>query len=341
MKVKGKARIVGTGSYLPSKVLTNKDLERLVETSDEWIMTRTGIKERRIAYQDEHASTMGASAALKALKDAGLTSDSIDLIVVATMSPDYWCPSTATLIQNKIKASKAAAMDVQAACSGYLYGLSVAKAYVESGMYQNVLVIASEKMSAIVDYTDRNTCVLFGDGASAAIVSSQGNGFFIDTICLGADGGMADLLMVPAGGSRHPASEETVLKKGHYIKMAGKEIFKHAVRRMGNAAKECLKKAGVEEENVRWLIPHQANLRIMEALADHMNIPFEKVYRTIHKYGNTSAASVAIAFDEVVADKKIDHGEHTLLVTFGGGLTWGAALLTSIKELPKKKTRKS
>jgi 3-oxoacyl-[acyl-carrier-protein] synthase-3 len=328
MVSKAKARIVSTGSYLPKKVLTNGDLEKLVDTSDEWITSRTGIKERRIAGKDEHASDMGAAAALVALERIGFDPSQVDLILVATMSPDYWCPSTAALIQTKIKATHAGAMDIQAACSGYLYGLSTAKAFVESGMYRNVLLIAAEKMSALVDYTDRNTCVLFGDGATAALISSEGSGFLIDTVCLGADGEMSELLMVPAGGTRKPPTQETVLQREHFIKMTGKEIFKHAVRRMGNAAKECLQKTSVSEENIRWLIPHQANLRIMDAIAEQMNMPTDKVYKTIHKYGNTSASSVGIALDEVAQNKEIINGEHILLLAFGGGLSWGASLLT-------------
>lgn len=328
MPAKTKAKIIGLGSYLPEKVLANSDLEKLVDTSDEWIVSRTGMKERRLARADEFPSDMGAAAAEKALTHAGISATQIDLILVATMTPDYLCPSTAALIQTKLKAHQAAAIDVQAACTGYLYGLSMAKAYIESGIYQHVLVIATEKMSAFIDYTDRNTCVLFGDGASAAVVAHEGKGFIIDTVCLGADGELAQLLMIPAGGSRLPGSVESVNEKMHSVKMMGKEIFKHAVRRMESAARQCLEKAGFKESQMSWLVPHQANSRIIDAIAKQMHIPEAKVYKTVHKYGNTSASSIAIALEELQSEHSISHGEHLLLVAFGGGLTWGAMVLT-------------
>lgn len=323
-----KARIAGVGSFLPSRVLSNQDLEKIVETSDEWIVSRTGMKERRIAGSDEFTSTMGAFAAQNALNQSGVSVSAIDMIIVATMTPDYVSPSTAAIIQAKIGAVNAAAIDIQAACTGYLYGLSMAKAYIESGLYKSILVIASEKMSSVVDYTDRNTCVLFGDGASAAVVNGQGPGFSIDTICLGADGALADLLIVPGGGSKNPASHSTVDKRMHYLKMEGREVFKHAVRRMGAAARQCLEQSNMDESQLSWLIPHQANMRIVDAIAKNCNIPAEKVYKTVHKYGNTSASSIAIALDELIQNQTIQHGEHLLLVAFGAGLTWGAAILT-------------
>lgn len=332
MPLQRKAHIIGLGSYLPERILSNEDLAQMVDTSDEWIFSRTGMKERRLAGKNEFPSDMGAIAAEKALKQAEVSAADIDFILVATMSPDYLCPSTAAIIQRKIGASRAAVADLQAACTGYLYGLSMAKAYVESGMYKNVLIIASEKMSAIIDYKDRNTCVLFGDGASAAVVSHQMKGLRLETICLGADGEVADLLSIPAGGSRNPATEETVRQGQHYLKLSGKEIFKHAVRRMGAAAKECLEQAGISEQQVSWVIPHQANVRILDALAQQMNLVKEKVYKTLHKYGNTSASSVAIALDELLQEGKVRQGDNLLLVAFGGGLTWGAAVLTQTEE---------
>lgn len=325
-----KARIIGHGSYLPKRVLTNQELEKIVDTTDEWIVTRTGMKERRIAETDEFPSDMGAHAAKKALLSTGITAAQIDLILLATMSPDYPSPSTAALVQHKIGAVNAAAADIQAACTGYLYCLSMAKAYVESGMYKRVLLIASEKMSALMDYQDRGTCVLFGDGASASIVAAEGSGLEIDTVCLGTDGELAQLVIVPGGGSRYPASAETIAQRQHYFKMSGKEVFKHAVRRMGSAAQECLQRAGLTEQQISWVVPHQANLRILEAIAKTLKIPMEKVYQTIHKYGNTSASSIAIALDELMAEKKIEPDEHLLLMAFGGGLTWGAAVLTKV-----------
>lgn len=325
-----KSRIIGLGSYLPDRILTNQELEKIVETSDEWIFSRTGIKERRIASAKETTSVMGAAAAKKALEAAGKHADEIDLILVCTMTPDYISPSTAALIQHKLHAKRAAAVDIGAACTGFLYGLSMAKAYVESGLYGHVLVIAAEKMSAVVDYTDRNTCVLFGDGAAAAVVAGKGHGFAIDTVCLGADGEFAHLVIVPGGGSAHPASKETVEQKMHYLNMIGKEVFKQAVRRMVATAQDCLAKTGLRDDQLSWLVSHQANLRIMDAISKNFNIADERVYKTVHKYGNTSASSVAIALDELTQEKKIHSGEHILLVAFGAGLTWGASILTKM-----------
>ncbi|CUI16533.1 3-oxoacyl-ACP synthase [Candidatus Protochlamydia naegleriophila] len=324
------ARITGLGSYLPERILTNQDLEKLVETTNEWIVSRTGMHERRLAAKDEFPSDMGAYAAQKALDSAGIGSDQIDMIIVATMSPDYVSPSTANLIQSKIGASKAAAMDIQAACTGFLYALSLAKAYLESKMYKYILVVAAEKMSAFIDYKDRATCVLFGDGAAAAVVAVEGEGLRIDTLCLGADGDLANLIFIPAGGSRNPASAETVAQGLHYFKMSGNEVFKHAVRRMSAAARDCLAQAGLEEANLSWLVPHQANKRIIDAIAKNFNIPDEKVYQTVHKYGNTSASSIAIALDELMREQEFNDGEHLLLTAFGGGLTWGASILTKV-----------
>ena len=324
------ARIVGLGSYLPKRILTNQDLEKLVDTNDEWIFSRTGMRERRIAAADEFPSDMGAKAARQALQSAGMNADSVEMILVATMSPDYISPSTANLIQAKLQANQAASMDIQAACTGFLYGLSLAKAYVESDIYRSVLVVATEKMSAFLDYQDRSTCILFGDGAGAAVVASEGEGWQIDTLCLGSDGEAADLVKIPAGGSRYPASRETVDQRLHYFQMNGNEVFKHAVRRMSAASRQCLEKAGLEETDVSWLIPHQANKRIIDAIAKQFNIPEAKVYQTVHKYGNTSASSIAIALHELVQEHPFRNGEHLLLTAFGGGLTWRASILTKI-----------
>lgn len=322
------AKIIGTGSYLPEKVLSNQDLEKIVETSDEWIVTRTGMKERRIARADEFTSDMGFAAAEKALEASHLNPDQIDLIVFATCTPDYIFPSTACLIQARLKAVNAAALDVQAACTGYLYGLGIAKAFVESGIYKNILLVASEKLSCIVNYQDRNTCVLFGDGASAAVISASGKGLKIRDVTLGADGEQAKLLELPAGGSRNPASSETVEANLHYLQMEGKEVFKHAVRRMEMASKQSIDRSGLKEEEITWLVPHQANMRIIEALAKRFKVPFEKVFVTIHKYGNTSASSLGIALDELVREHSPGPGNHILLAAFGAGLTWGASVLS-------------
>ncbi len=322
------ARIIGTGSYLPERILTNADLEKMVETSDEWIVTRTGMKERRLARQDEFPSDMGVEAAKRAIEAAGIKNEEIDLILVATLTSDHIFPSTACLIQARLGLTNASAFDLQAACTGYIYALSTAKAYIESGLYKNVLIVASEKLSSIVNYKDRNTCVLFGDGASACVVSHQGKGLLIQQVCLGCDGEQAELLIQPAGGSRRPASQQTVAENLHTIHMDGKETFKHAVRRMESASKQCIERAGLKESEISWLVPHQANIRIIEAIAKRFDIPMERVYLTIHKYGNTSASSIGIALDELLREKTVANGDNLLLTAFGAGLTWGSSLLT-------------
>ena len=332
MQQPGKARIIGTGSYLPERVLSNHDLEKMVETSDEWIVSRTGMKERRIARADEFTSDMGYEAALRAMENAKVSPEEIDLILVATLTPDYVFPSTACLLQARLKAVHAAAIDVQAACTGFIYALSQAKAYVDSGLYKNVLLVASEKLSSIINYKDRNTCVLFGDGASACVISGKGSGLVVRDVCLGADGELAQLLILPAGGSRKPASERTVCEGLHYLQMEGKETYKHAVRRMEMASKQCLDRVGLAESEISWIVPHQANLRIIEGIAKRFAVPMERVYLTIEKYGNTSSSSIGIALDELLRKKGVESGENLLLVAFGAGLTWGASLLTCEKE---------
>jgi len=300
----------------------------MVETSDEWIVSRTGIRERRIARVDEFTSMMGAEAAKRAIENAHLQPEEIDVILVATISPDYLFPSTACLIQHAIGAKKAIGMDIQAACTGYLYALSIAKAYVETGLYKNALVVVAEKLSSITNYKDRSTCVLFGDGAGAAVVSLTGKGLVIEAVQLGCDGEQAQLLTMPAGGCRNPASAETVAQGQHYIAMAGNEVFKHAVRRMETACKECLDSLQIAESEVSWLIPHQANVRIIDAIAKRFNhLPPERIYKTVHKYGNTSASSVGIALDELLREHEVKAGENILLTAFGSGFTWGAVLL--------------
>lgn len=321
------ARITGWGSYLPKTILSNTDLEKMVDTSDEWITTRTGIKERRIAASDEFPSTMGAQAALEALREATLDPSSVDAIIVASMTPDYLSPATGALIQHLIGAKNAAAFDIQAACTGFLYGLSIAKGWIESGMYKNVLVIATEKNSAFVDYTDRSMCVLWGDGAGACVVSNTGKGYTICHSCLGADGEQAMLFVIPGGGSRNPTTAKTLQEKKHYMHMVGKEVFKHAVRRMESAVKECLEATGMSESDITWLIPHQANMRIIDAVGKRFAIADEKIVKTIEKYGNTSASTIPIAICELNKSHAVKDGETLLLVAFGGGLTWGAALL--------------
>jgi 3-oxoacyl-[acyl-carrier-protein] synthase-3 len=263
-----------------------------------------------------------------ALKKAGALPEAIDLIICATMTPDYITPSTAALIQKELALTRAAAFDMQAACTGFIYALAQAKAFIEAGIYKNILVVATEKMSAVIDYEDRNTCVLFGDGAAAAVVSDEGAGFLIPTVTLGADGNESHLILIPGGGSRLPATEETVKNRDHYVKMEGREVYKHAVRRMAAAAQTCLKAANKEEGDIAWLVPHQANKRIIESLANQFHIPEERIFMTLHKYGNTSGSSVGIALSELVEETEIKPDDTLLLVAFGAGLTWGAAILT-------------
>ena len=324
------AKIIGIGSYLPKRILSNQDLEKMVDTSDEWIVTRTGIRERRLARENEYTSDMGFEAAKKALDDANLAAKDIDYIFVATLTPDYIFPSTACLLQKKLQIKDIPAIDIQAACSGYLYALSLAKALVEQKAYKNILIVASEKLSSIVNYKDRSTCVLFGDGAAACIVSLEGQGMDLRGISLGADGGQADLLKLPAGGCKRFPSLQTIEEGLHYIHMEGNEVFKHAVRRMETASKKCLNLVGMKQEDISWLIPHQANKRIIDAIAKRFcHLEEEKVYKeVVKKYGNTSASSVGIALDELKKSGKIRKGENILLTTFGAGLTWGATILT-------------
>ncbi len=324
------ATITALAAYLPEKVLSNSDLEKMVETSHDWIVTRTGISERRIAHDEQFPSTMGAIAAELVLTKAKLAPTDVDAILCATMTPDFITPSTAAIIQSTLGATKACCLDIQAACSGFLYALSIAKGWIESGMYKNVLVIATEKNSAFIDYKDRNTCVLFGDGSGACLVQADGPGYEIRHICLGADGTESQLISIPAGGSRNPTTTDTQSTGQHFMKMDGKEVFKHAVRRMESSSKECLEAAGIAEADVTWLIPHQANIRIIEAISKRFNIPWERTLRTIHKYGNTSSATIPIALAELDEYNAPQSGEHLLLTAFGAGLTWGSSLLTKV-----------
>ena len=321
-----KVGIIGVGQYLPKKVLTNFDLSKMVDTSDEWITTRTGIKERRIAAKTEATSDMAAKAALEAIKDAKLKVEDIDLIIVATVTADMHFPSAACLVQKAIGAKKAACFDMQAACAGYVYGIVTAQQYVARGTYNNVLVIGAEMLSTLTDWQDRNTCVLFGDGAGACVVSSVKTGGIISTY-LGSSGEYAELLEVPAGGSRMPASKDTLDKKLHYIKMRGNELFKLAVNIMADAAVNVIEKAKLKGEDIDIFIPHQANIRIIQAVAKKIKIPENKVYINIDKYGNTSSASTAIALCEAVRIGRLRRGDLVLLDAFGAGLVWGACLI--------------
>jgi 3-oxoacyl-[acyl-carrier-protein] synthase III len=319
--------ITGVGSYVPSRVLTNAELEKMVETSDEWITTRTGIRERRIAAADEATSHMASAAAKLALANAGVTAEQIDLIIVATITPDMLFPSTACLVQQQLGATRAAAFDIEAACSGFVYALDIASHFVASHTYNTVLVIGAEKMSSVVDWTDRNTCVLFGDGAGAAVLQNRPNAHGLLTTCLGSDGGKAGLLELPGGGSTHPATAESVAQKLHFLRMDGRQTFKSAVNAMVAAATTALARCELTIPQIKCIIPHQANQRILSAVAEQLGAREEQVFVNVDKYGNTSAASVAIALDEAVRQGRIQRGDLVLLVVFGAGLTWGAAII--------------
>ena len=319
--------ITGVGSYVPAKILTNADLEKMVETSDEWIITRTGIKERRQAAKDEFTSDMAAHAARRAMKMAGVTADQVDLIIVATITPDMPFPATACLVQQKIGARQAAAFDVEAACSGFIYALEIGQQFIMSRTYDTVLVIGAEKLSSITDWTDRNTCVLFGDGAGAAILQSRTGSHGLLTVVMGVDGTKSNLIHMPAGGSRCPASAASVAARLHYLRMDGRETFKNAIQAMQQAAEEALRRSELDISKIKCVIPHQANRRIIDAVGERLGATPEQLFINLDKYGNTSAASVAIALDEAVTSGKIQRGDLILLVVFGSGLTWGAAVI--------------
>ncbi|HMA59256.1 MAG TPA: beta-ketoacyl-ACP synthase III [Halanaerobiales bacterium] len=321
-----RATITGWGKYLPPNVMNNKDLEKIVDTTDEWIRKRTGIKERRIADESTSTSDLALKATYEALNKANLDPKKLDLIIVSTVTPDMAFPATACIIQDTIGAENAAAFDLEAGCSGFVYGLSVGAQFIESGLYDNVLVIGAETLSKITDWDDRNTCVLFGDGAGAAVLQPTEKGGFL-SFDLGSDGSGADALYMEAGGSKKPASLETVKNRQHYIRMEGNPVFKFAVKTMKNASKDVLKKANLTTDDIDLLIPHQANTRIIKSARRRLKLDEEEVYVNLPKVGNTSSASVAIALTEAVEKGKIQNGDHVLLVAFGAGLTWAAGVL--------------
>ncbi|WP_457597070.1 beta-ketoacyl-ACP synthase III [Hydrogenimonas sp.] len=323
------AALKSIGAYLPERVMTNEDFEKMVDTSDEWIVKRTGIKERRIAAEGELTSDMGAEAAKVAIHRAGLKVNDIDMIVCATISPDYLCmPSTACIIASKLGRTNVTAFDISAACTGFIYALAVAKAFVESGMKKNVLIVGAEKLSAIVDYTDRTTCVLFGDGAGAAVVSATRNkAEAIRDIHISADGNFSDLLMTPGCGVKEPCSQQVLEEKRCTMKMKGNETFKIAVRTLTSDVVNILVDNEMEAKDIDHFIPHQANYRIIKAVGDALNMTPEQVVLTVHKYGNTSSASIPMAMNDIWESGRLQKGDTMLLDAFGGGLTWGSALL--------------
>jgi 3-oxoacyl-[acyl-carrier-protein] synthase-3 len=319
--------IVGTGSYAPEKVLTNADLSKMVDTSDEWITTRTGIKERHVAAKDEQTSDMAAKAAIKALEQAKVKPEDVDLLIVATATPDMLFPATACFVQKKIGAKNAACLDISAACAGFLFGIEIAQQFITSHTHETVLVIGAEKLTSITNWSDRNTCVLFGDGAGAAVLQHRGRAHGIISTHIGSDGEYTDILFMPGGGSRCPITPENAHQNLNTIHMNGKEVYKQAVTAMFSASLKALELAGLTIDDIACVIPHQANLRIIEGIADRLKIPIEKFYVNLDKYGNTSAAAVAMALDEANRTGRIKHGDYVLMVVFGGGLTWASTVI--------------
>lgn len=320
-------QITGTGSAAPTEVLTNLDLEKMVDTTDEWITARTGIKERRIAPPGMAASDYAYDASIKAMEMARVSADELDMIMVGTVTPDAPLPSTACILQQRLKAKNAAVVDIVAACTGFIYGLGFARSLILTGQMEKVLVIGVETLSRIVNWEDRNTCVLFGDGAGAAVVAgSDKPGGIVDTFLKG-DGSLSHLLQVPAGGGRMPITRDNINNGDRFIQMEGPDVFKSAVKAMGEAATQILRRTGMRSDDISLMIPHQANMRIIEATARRIRLPMDRVFVNIHKYGNTSAASVPIALDEAVREERINSGDKILLVAFGAGFTWGSALI--------------
>lgn len=321
------ASIVGTGSYVPKGILTNADLEKMVDTNDEWIRTRTGIQERRIAANEETTSDMAAAAAREALKNAGVEALEVDMIICATVTPDMFFPNTACFVQTKIGAKRAICFDVSAACSGFIYALEMAHQFIATKTYKTVLVIGADKISGIVNWQDRNTCVLFGDGAGAAVLQHQEGRRGLITTPMGSDGSLADILCIPGGGKTPTVTAENFDPKDFTIQMNGRETYKQAVVAMVSASQQALERAGVTIDQIKCVIPHQANLRIIEAIADRLKISLDQFYLNLDRYGNTSAAAVAIALDEAARAGCFERGDLILLVVFGGGLTWAASVI--------------
>ncbi len=320
--------IAGTGSYLPERVMTNDDLAEFVDTSDEWIRTRTGIGARRIAREDEPTSELATNAAKAALEQAGIAAADVELIIVATITPDTLTPATACYVQQSLGAHKAVAFDISAACSGFLYAMKLAEKLIAAGAYQNAVIIGAEKLSAFVNWEDRTTCVLFGDGAGAAVLrpAQEGEGRILATD-IGTDGGQTHLLNIPGGGSACPITIENASEQLATLSMLGREVFKHAVTRMKDSALTVIERAGLTPDDIKVVVPHQANLRIIDAIASRLKLPEERVFVNLEKYGNTSAAAVAIALDEAHRTKRFEKGDNIVMVAFGAGLTWAAAAI--------------
>ncbi|HCQ33809.1 MAG TPA: 3-oxoacyl-ACP synthase [Verrucomicrobiales bacterium] len=323
-----KVAIAGTGSYVPERVLTNSDLEIMVDTSDEWITTRTGIKERRIAAEDEFTSHMAVKASRKAIEQAGISPSEVELIIVATITPNTLTPATACYVQHELGAHQAVAFDISAACSGFLYAMRLAERMISGGTCKNALILGAEKLSAFVNWDDRSTCVLFGDGAGAALLKrareEEGQILAID---IGTDGGQTDLLNIPGGGSACPITQENADQRLSTLAMVGTDVFKQAVTRMRDSANSVIERSGLRPGDIKLLIPHQANLRIIEAITKRIEIPEDRVFVNLHKYGNTSAAACAIALDEAHRAQKFGPGDHIVMVAFGAGLTWASAAI--------------
>jgi 3-oxoacyl-[acyl-carrier-protein] synthase-3 len=319
--------ILGIGTYVPEKIMTNFDLEKIVDTSDEWIQKMTGIKERRIAAENEATSDLAYNAAVKALESSNTKAEDLDLIVVATMTPDYFTPSVSAILQKRLGAHHAAAFDLGAACSGFVYGLETGGNFIATGMYKKVLVIGAEVFSRILDWEDRNTCVLFGDGAAAAVLGKVEEGYGLIGSHLGADGDLDDVLVIPAGGSRTPATHETVDNRSHYLKMKGPEVFKFAVKAMPGAVEKVLENTGIDIDELELIVPHQANMRIINSAAKRLKFPVEKFVINLDRYGNTSAASVGLALGEALEKGMIKKGDNIALVGFGAGLTYASCVM--------------
>ena len=322
-------RIAGTGRYVPEKVLTNTDLEKIVETSDEWIIKRTGIRERRIAAEDQSTSDLALEAARVALDRAGLAAEDLDAIILATLTPDTYCPAGACYVQNLLGATNACAFDLSAACTGFVYGITVGSSLVRTGVHKNVLVLGAETLSRFIDYTDRNTCILFGDGAGAAVLSraEEGSDSRLLDHYLRSDGGGTDLIIMPGGGARRPASYDTVDGKLHFLSMQGNDVFKFATKSMQTLIETAIERNGLSVDDLDLVVPHQVNSRIIDTVLRKVDIPKEKIYLNLQRYGNTSAASVPMALHEAVEEGRVQAGNLVLLVAFGAGLTWGYNLV--------------